>query len=312
MIGLLSSLRRHNRELKPLPCPSCGGFERTLAWRRDRYFLQVDLSVCRTCGLAHLARGLTGADAERFYRTTYPKLMRWPPAATDLWRFRIEAAYRLAHIRNIVGPIDKIFEVGSGLGFFLEQCREAGCGEYFGVEPGGPQRNHAEQALKLGDHISPLTLDALAAPPFQPHLTVLFHVLEHLDQPGHALDRLRQWIDPEGWLVIEVPDIEADWTSLGLWQVHVSHRSYFSGDTLGALLRRHGFTPERIEREAFGIFPGNLRVFARPSAAESQATATIDVEGTRRRIVSQIRQWSPIRGYPRAALRLLRLSLTDR
>lgn len=64
--------------------------------------------------------------------------------------------------------------------------------------------------------------------PFAPRLVTLFHVLEHLEAPGRALRHLAQLMDPQGWLVLEVPDIEADWRAMGLIQIHVSHRSYFT------------------------------------------------------------------------------------
>ena len=57
-------------------------------------------------------------------------------------------------------------------------------------------------------------LDDISHLPFAPRLVTLFHVLEHLEEPGRALAQIAKFIDPEGWLVIEVPDILAEWRGL--------------------------------------------------------------------------------------------------
>lgn len=313
--SLLHALNETRKSMVSLPCPGCAGQDRRHVWSHDRYFLKVDLSICRACGLAHLARGLAGSAAQRFYNVIYPRLMG-KPLPVHLARAHIEATFRLKVITDVVGPIDSLLEIGSGRGFFLDAYRTQGGRHFLGLEPGERQRRFATDTLGLGTHIRAEPLSERTEAPFTPQLIALFHVLEHLDDPGSALDRLRQLIDPRGWLVLEVPDILADWRTLGLWQVHVSHRSYFSAATLGALLERHGFTPVYICREPDGIHEGNLRLFARPSPAEAcPATPAAPDEATQealaRSIVEQIRPLSLHNGYPRAAVRLLRLATRD-
>lgn len=312
--SLLTDLRTLDQRLVTLSCPSCGSNDPHPVWRRDRYFLRVNLSVCRGCGLVYLARGLQGDVQASFYEQVYPRLMVQPPSDQMLWNYRLIAGYRHSEITSVIGAIESVLDVGAGLGFFLAACRSNGCEQYLGLEPGGPQRDHAVHTLGLGDKVRAQGLNASTQLPFKPQLITLFHVLEHLEEPGKALQWLAGLIDPQGWLVIEVPDMGANWPGLGLWQIHVSHRSYFCAQTLEALLRNNGFSVHRICREAHGIYEGNLRVYARPGA---QAVTSAPLTPQRlteltAHIHRQIRPLSLRNGYPRAAMRLGKLSLKGR
>ena len=48
---------------------------------------------------------------------------------------------------------------------------------------------------------------------FQPDrlfdLVSIFHVLEHVRQPQLALAKMSSWLKDDGWLVVEVPNIES-------------------------------------------------------------------------------------------------------
>jgi SAM-dependent methyltransferase len=310
--SLLADLRRLNRRLTPLRCPLCGADEPAEILRRDRYFLDVRLSVCGPCGMTYLARGLADEAAALFYGGLYQRLMRTGDGnAALIGAQRLAAGYRAHVLRHVIGPLDEILDIGTGLGFFLDACRQSGSRSYHGIEPGLVQRRYAEVELGLGGHIDGDGLDAERALPFRPRIITLFHVLEHLEDPGSVLSRLADWLAPDGWLVIEVPDV-SDWTKLGLQHVHVSHRSYFTPETLAHLLARHGFTAVRQDREEHGIHPGNLRALARPGAARHGGTPGADRSGLAAESRRQIDAFNIRTGYSRAALRLLRLAAGGR
>jgi SAM-dependent methyltransferase len=306
--SLLADLWRLNRRLTPLKCPVCHADEPVGILRRDRYFLDVRLSICGVCGATYLARGLAGEAASDFYGGIYQRLMRVGEGGTaQIGAQRLAAGYRAHVLRHAIGPLDGILDIGTGLGFFLDACRQSGSLTYHGIEPGAVQRHYAENELGLGGHVDGEGLDSGRRLPFQPRIITLFHVLEHLEDPGALLSLAAGWLPPDGWLVIEVPDA-SDWEELGLVHVHVSHRSYFTPATLGALLARHGFAVHRSDCEADGIHPGNLRMFARPGRGENIPEPSGDVAAlaadSRRRIAAFGLRW----GYPRSAIRLLRLA----
>lgn len=312
--SLITDLLKLNKRLVKLSCPGCASDDPQLIWRRDRYFLEVNLSACRACGLVYLARGLYGEAQEAFYRQIYPRLMVQPPPPDQLGNYRLIAGYRYSEITSVIGRFDSVLDIGAGLGFFLDACRAHGCSQYLGLEPGGPQREHAVQTLGLGDRVLAQGLSAETSLPFRPKLVTLFHVLEHLEEPGKALQEIAARIDPQGWLVIEVPDISAKWSALGLWQIHISHRSYFCQETLEALLSNNGFTVQHSLAEAYGIYEGNLRVYAQLGINDAAAdpVSAQRLAETSGHILKQIRPLSLRNGYPRAALRLGKLSLKGR
>lgn len=303
---LLGDLWRLDRALVEAPCPGCGGRDRQAILHRDRYLLAVDVSLCRACGLVHTARHLPADAADTFYRTTYPRLMRSDVASPErIGTARLHAAYRFLRLREVVPSFAAMLEIGCGLGHFLDECRRQGVARYHGLEPNAADRRYAAERLGLASHLDGASVEAMASPPFPPDLMVLFHVLEHLDDPGALLDRLGDWLTPGGWLVVEVPDILGEWGVLGVYNFHIGHRSYFSAESLCGLLARRGFVARQIDRcDADGIFPGNLRVFAQRGAAETPAPVPPS------QVISHVRQrlkpWSLATGYPRWALRLAR------
>lgn len=307
--SLAAMLLRAGRALAPLPCPGCGALDRETLVGRDRYLLRIDVSRCRRCGLVHTARSLTGDAEAEFYRSTYNHLMRGPGGSLreQLDDGRLHAAWRMLRIAETVGPFRNVLEVGSGLGLFLQECRCAGK-QVYGIEPGLDRAGFAQRQLGLGDAVTTEPLGVATRPPFTPDLIVLFHVLEHLERPAEALRLLAQWIDRDGWLVVEVPDLSGDWSSMGVANFHVSHRSYFTPATLCALLQDCGFEPAFVSREGgAAIYPGNLRVFARPRGTIPAAPLVADdPQRVRAHLRRLLRPWSLRTGYPRAAARLLR------
>lgn len=308
--SLLPDLYRLDRRLQPLPCPVCNARKPLHVLRRDRYLLRVDLSICEDCGTVYLARGLAGDAATHFYADLYPRLMNvdaYPGRV--LGQARLAAGYRVNLIRGVTGAVDDIVDIGAGHGFFLAACRDAGSRNYWGVEPGPLQRRYGEDHLGLRGRVHAGDFTSPATAPFQPSVVTMFHVLEHLERPGATLDVIAGWLPRNGWLVIEVPDLE-DWSEIGLQYAHVSHRSYFTGTTLTALLARHGFRVHALQRELHGIHPTNLRVFARAGDADPVVPKPTDVVRLRQEIRRQMRPWRLTDGYPRAAWRLGKLALT--
>lgn len=91
----------------------------------------------------------------------------------------------------------------------------------------------------------------------------IWHVLEHVDDPGSALSRIRSWIRPGGALLIGVPNLAsaqaklggADWYHLDVPR----HRVHFTPAGIRSLLRASDFDPicthhVLAEHNAFGMW----------------------------------------------------------
>lgn len=301
------ALVRLSRRLQKRPCPVCGSDDARPLLRYDRYLLPSDIRECKRCGMIYCANMLPPAELERFYVSLYGALMSFKGTPAQIATYRDVARQRVEKISAKLGPLDRVLEVGAGYGYFLAATRAAGATQVYGIEPSADGVAHAQGTLSLGDHIINAPLFEAPPPPFAPQVTVLFHVLEHLADPGAALDRLAEWIPESAALVIEVPDTAADWSSMGLINFHLSHASYFRAETLTDLLRRHGFAPFQVEQEADGIYPGNLRIYARRDSSLTRNPPFVAPPSLAGHVKALVKPWSLKTGYPRAALRLLRL-----
>jgi SAM-dependent methyltransferase len=112
---------------------------------------------------------------------------------------------------------------------------------------------HVERVALEAAHIYDASLGAIT----------LWHVLEHLDDPGGALARLRAWLRPGGILLLGVPNLDSLQARLGgpHW-FHLDvprHRTHFTAAGIERLLERSGFGVVRtghvlLEHNPFGLW----------------------------------------------------------
>lgn len=168
-------------------------------------------------------------------------------------------------------PPGRLLDVGAGRGRFVAQARAAGW-DADGIEPslrgvGGARARGVELQQTGIDEavVGPASLDAAA----------LWHVLEHLDEPGAALERVAGWLRPGGLIVVGVPNLASVQARAGgaRWY-HLDvprHRTHFTVDGLHALLRRSGLEPVAThhllaEHNPFGLWQSVVsRATATPS-----------------------------------------------
>lgn len=149
---------------------------------------------------------MSAADpAEAYYRENYPDYAAQNPA-------RKLAFYR-GLLRRHVRPGARLFELGVGLGLFLETVRSeyvcAGCDvNTFGVEQ--TRRRTGLERLHVGSFE---TLDGEPAP----DVVVAWDVLEHLPDLDHALGAIHTHLAAGGSLIGVVPVYDGP---LG-WLVHL-------------------------------------------------------------------------------------------
>lgn len=133
----------------------------------------------------------------------------------------------------------RVLDIGAGPGRLVEALAAAGY-EARGIEPSRRSAALAHQAgravarRELFDH-SDSDLDA----------AVLWHVLEHLDDPPAALVTVRAWMRPGGLLLVGVPNLASLQAEIaGDSWFHFDaprHRVHFTADGVRRLLVRSGF-----------------------------------------------------------------------
>jgi SAM-dependent methyltransferase len=201
---------------------------------------------CRTCGHIQLFP-LPSEEADAvFYSADRQARNIIPDFDFDVWRQKCaeDTDRRLQWLRGVQPPSARILDIGSGYGFFVDACVQAGY-EAMGSDL-SVQRVELASAHMRGTFHQGLVDEAFVEQFGQQFDTVtLFHVIEHLPRPVSFLQRCLELLRSGGKLLIEVPN-GADALVYSCppyrsfyWQR--AHLSYFDAPRLDLVLRRAGF-----------------------------------------------------------------------
>lgn len=204
-----------------------------------------ELGRCRVCGTAALVVGDGEPEPDALYEGgTYRPVRRRLDSGVEVVRRLIDRD-RLRLLGHLP-PGSRVFEVGAGRGRLLTTLSADGH-HASGVEPSAALW---EAARRQGAQVKRLALEQVRRPPGSCDVVVLWHVLEHLEDPAAALRRVRPWLDDAGRLVVAVPNLASLQARIGgdRWfhQDLPRHRTQFTVGGLTRLLRRTGFAPVRI------------------------------------------------------------------
>ena len=200
---------------------------------------------CAGCGTAVLGDPDVAHDFEALYASgTY---------APRAGRFE-----RVLELGRTVGDLDRkrlarnlprggrVFEVGAGDGRLLALLANDGF-HVAGIEPAAA---YAALARAAGVAVETAALEATTLPAESQNAVVLWHVLEHLQDPSAALDRVRAWLAPEGKVLVAVPNLASVQAQIGgdRWfhQDVPRHVVHFTEEGIRALLTRTGFDVDRV------------------------------------------------------------------
>ena len=249
-------------------CPACGGELR--AWMSvpgsdPALPGDYELARCEACGTAvTLAPAPPQAHESGAYGGGAPRLSK---LVTPLLRRFDEQ--RLKGLRDAGAlPPGRLLDIGAGRGRFVAQARAAGWYAH-GIEP---SRRGVEGAKAIGIELVQGDIDDATVPPGSLDAATLWHVLEHVEDPGAALERIASWLRPGGLLLVGVPNLASVQARVGgaRWY-HLDvprHRTHFTVRGLEALLRAHGFEPVLAqhvlaEHNPFGLWVSFVSRFTR-------------------------------------------------
>ena len=158
-------------------------------------------------------------------------------------------------------------DVGCGGGSFAELLRSRGLPSIIGIEP---DEDRAEIARSIADEVICATIEHALDHDLNEitfDLIVLSDVIEHLVDPWTVVKRLASHLEPEGHMLISVPNVgnlevvkqlilRGDWRYDEEGMFDRTHLRWFGRGSLRALLRDAGLVPERWgARLAFGVGP---------------------------------------------------------
>ena len=237
----------------------------------NKYF---DVIKCEYCGICITCEDKSIINPEPYYSSNYgafiePKGQTRASPPDKIHQPRKTSAILSRRLRialnrfNWVQLVDiqsetKILDIGCGTGRIGSSLIETFFCEVSGIEPNATA---AQLACNKGLHVHTGTLSDFSSKK-QFDLVLLIHVLEHLRNPLHDIQRIHKILKPKGKLVIAVPNVDAlerkifnkYWDG---WDIprHVHH---FSPDSLQYLLREGGFEPGEVYHERYSLFSRSL------------------------------------------------------
>jgi len=134
-----------------------------------------------------------------------------------------------------------LLDLGCWVGFLLDEARARGWDPVTGVEPSKFASGYARDRLRLDVRTDDLMT---AEVPGRYQAVVLGDVIEHLPDPGAALDRVSELLAPRGAVMLMLPDAGsrvARMMGRRWWSVIPTHVHYFTRKSLTRLLTDHGY-----------------------------------------------------------------------
>ena len=195
-----------------------------------------DIVRCADCGHMQLREIPTEAELEQAYGEA---------ASED---YVEEEAGQRATARVLLERLERHVEKGSlvdlgcWVGFLLDEARSRGWKPVTGIEPSTFASAYARDRLNLDVRTDDLMTAALPAAEHQ--AVVLGDVIEHLPDPGAALDRVKELLAPGGGVMLMLPDAGSRVARVmgsRWWSVIPTHVHYFTRSSLRRLLDDHGF-----------------------------------------------------------------------
>jgi 2-polyprenyl-3-methyl-5-hydroxy-6-metoxy-1,4-benzoquinol methylase len=221
-------------------CPICDHGKFEYFGGRWQFGHRLSYYVCCYCGFVFQSPRMSDREAAEFYSADYRRLYdgREEPTSELLQVQKLRAKHLASIVEGQLGSAAaRCLDIGCSTGELLKEIRRAlpHCSVY-GVEPSQAHRAFCRtQGIDVYQSLEDLQ-ERQQTPQFG--LVTMSHVLEHISHPVDYLTRLRtHFIAPEGWLLVEVPNL------FGHGSFQVAHPLCFSRKSLSECLLKAGYEP---------------------------------------------------------------------
>jgi 2-polyprenyl-3-methyl-5-hydroxy-6-metoxy-1,4-benzoquinol methylase len=210
---------------------------------------QFSVYRCDNCGLERTSPRPTANTIHHYYPDNYAPYeskaidkVATKPGFRD-WVYRV---LRLDGHQMPTLATGNMLEVGCSAGNYMQFIR----GQGWNVDGIEFSEKAADIARSKGFDVQSVSLENAKSPSHPYDVITAWMVLEHLHEPISALRKLREWIVPEGYLVLSTPDansLSRYVFEAGSYDLHLpNHLHHFTARTLSAALEKTGWKVERI------------------------------------------------------------------
>ena len=210
---------------------------------------------CEQCGFAHVAPLPTPEDVDAYYKADRLSDEHAPSDWFDVeeaqWGYNKHVYSQwIADIHKDTHNAEyRLLDIGCGSGWFLHTVKEFTHWQGVGLEPAPKPRHLAEEkGLTVFDSVISLSNAAIEGLDERYNAISMILLLEHLAEPLTILHAAHDWLSGDGKILISVPNdfttiqqIARQKYNLPAWWVCAPHVSYFSIDSIQALMKRAGF-----------------------------------------------------------------------
>ncbi len=221
------------------PCKICGGHDLEIIATKGRHGQSLNTGICTGCGLVHSYPIPSKQELDEYYSQHYRNDYKgvFTPQRKHILRYSKAALERLKRLGQFAPKGLRLLDVGSGSGEFVYLAMRAGY-QAEGLEPHTGYSDYTRRTF--GVPITTAVLEQADIKDESYDIITLHHVLEHLQFPLTSLSYLNRWLKPDGYIMVDVPDIETTHHS-PTNRFHYAHIYNFNHDTLKAMLSKAGF-----------------------------------------------------------------------
>ena len=283
--GIKTGLKKSNKYMLSSPCNLCGSSNVKVLFHPDDYpdGYKNDILRCRQCGLVFrdLAENITlraNGISRTHNRRDYP----------DKWNMRRLSIFNQGvKIASGSRKLNRILDIGSGEGFFLNLCLANGW-EVFGVEVNSELVKFTEEMFGIKVFDGPL--EDARFPENHFDVVTFWNVLEHLSAPDTALRETYRILRPGGCILVRFPNATFHvncrrlfvnaykfWKGIKRFHYSVIHSYSFNLSTISKYLRNAGFRFSELQNWHLRGLPKNSQLFSITEIVEFAVKCAIKI-----------------------------------
>ncbi len=197
---------------------------------------------CKNCGIVYLSQFPSIDNITKLYTDEY--LISNKSEITEIRRISqaAEQYFLIKSIEKYKCNYSSLVDIGCDKGLFLDEIRRNGF-DTFGVELSKSSVKYCRNiGLKVENNIADFSRKF--------DVITMNHSLEHFTEPLNEIINLRNFLNPEGILLVRVPAFDSVWAKIlskrWIWFQAEHHYFHYSIQSLQKLLELSGFEVKEI------------------------------------------------------------------